>query len=195
MDLKYCAREISNIALSMFRKNFFGVFHGSISARIQHDSFLINKRTTIFDNLKEEDLIMLNSKRDYRWNDASIDADIHLNIYKNINEAKYICYAMPPYLTAYTLGHSFIRPRDYFGYIKHHEIPIYDPKQFDDWYERAETEIYRAMIEKNTNVVVIKGYGVYAYSRSPQLLAKDIALLENSCKLLHFTGDYSDFSI
>ena len=88
MDLKYCASEISNIALSMFRKNFFGVFHGSISARIQHDSFLINKRTTIFDNLKEEDLIMLNSKRDYRWNDASIDADIHLNIYKNINEAK-----------------------------------------------------------------------------------------------------------
>ena len=58
MDLKYCASEISNIALSMFRKNFFGVFHGSISARILHDSFLINKRTTIFDNLKEEDLIM-----------------------------------------------------------------------------------------------------------------------------------------
>ena len=166
MDLKYCASEISNIALSMFRKNFFGVFHGSISARIQHDSFLINKRTTIFDNLKEEDLIMLNSKRDYRWNDASIDADIHLNIYKNINEAKYICYAMPSYLTAYTLGHSFIRPRDYFGYIKHHEIPIYDPKQFDDWYESADTEIYRYMLENKTNIMVIKGYGVYVHSRT-----------------------------
>ncbi|EET79455.1 putative aldolase [Campylobacter showae] len=184
MDLKYCASEISNIALSMFRKNFFGVFHGSISARIQHDSFLINKRTTIFDNLKEEDLIMLNSKRDYRWNDASIDADIHLNIYKNINEAKYICYAMPPYLTAYTLGHSFIRPRDYFGYIKHHEIPIYDPKQFDDWYERADTEIYRYMLENKTNIMVIKGYGVYVHSRTPYQLAKDVAILENTCKLL-----------
>ena len=86
---------------------------------------------------------------------------------------------MPPYLTAYTLGHSFIRPRDYFGYIKHHEIPIYDPKQFDDWYERAETEIYRYMVEKNTNIIIVKGYGIYAYSRSPQLLAKEIALLEN----------------
>ena len=184
MDLKYCASEISNIALSMFRKNFFGVFHGSISARTQHDSFLINKRTTIFDNLKEEDLIMLNSKRDYRWNDASIDADIHLNIYKNINEAKYICYAMPPYLTAYTLGHSFIRPRDYFGYIKHHEIPIYDPKQFDDWYERADTEIYRYMLENKTNIMVIKGYGVYVHSRTSYQLAKDVAILENTCKLL-----------
>ena len=184
MDLKYCASEISNIALSMFRKNFFGVFHGSISARTQHDSFLINKRTTIFDNLKEEDLIMLNSKRDYRWNDASIDADIHLNIYKNINEAKYICYAMPPYLTAYTLGHSFIRPRDYFGYIKHHEIPIYDPKQFDDWYERADTEIYRYMLENKTNIMIIKGYGVYVHSRTSYQLAKDVAILENTCKLL-----------
>ena len=190
MDLKYCASEISNIALSMFRKNFFGVFHGSISARTQHDSFLINKRTTIFDNLKEEDLIMLNSKRDYRWNDASIDADIHLNIYKNINEAKYICYAMPPYLTAYTLGHSFIRPRDYFGYIKHHEIPIYDPKQFDDWYERADTEIYRYMLENKTNIMVIKGYGVYVHSRTSYQLAKDVAILENTCKLLSIARLY-----
>ena len=190
MDLKYCASEISNIALSMFRKNFFGVFHGSISARIQHDSFLINKRTTIFDNLKEEDLIMLNSKRDYRWNDASIDADIHLNIYININEAKYVCYAMPPYLTAYTLGHSFIRPRDFFGYIKHHEIPIYDPKQFDDWYERADTEIYRYMLENKTNIMVIKGYGVYVHSRTPYQLAKDVAILENTCKLLSIARLY-----
>ena len=163
MDLLHSTNEIKKISLSMFRKNFFGVFHGSISARVEKNQFIINKQSAIFDDLQDSDLTLLSSKKDYRWNDA--------------------------------MKHEKIAPKDYFGCIRFNEILVYDPKQFDDWYERAETEIYRAMIEKNTNVVVIKGYGVYAYSRSPQLLAKDIALLENSCKLLHFTGDCSDFSI
>ncbi|WP_460169062.1 class II aldolase and adducin N-terminal domain-containing protein [Campylobacter concisus] len=195
MDLMHSTNEIKKISLSMFRKNFFGVFHGSISARVEKNQFIINKQNAIFDDLQDSDLTLLSSKKDYRWNDASLDSDIHLNIYKNINEAKFVCYAMPPYATAYAMKHEKIVPKDYFGCMRFNEILVYDPKQFDDWYERAETEIYRAMIEKNTNVIVIKGYGVYAYSRSPQLLAKDIALLENSCKLLHFTGGYSDFSI
>ncbi|QKG29497.1 MULTISPECIES: class II aldolase and adducin N-terminal domain-containing protein [unclassified Campylobacter] len=190
MDLKYSAEQISKISLSMFRKNFLGIFHGSISARIEFEQFLINKKNAIFDNLKEEDLVLLNSKKDYRWNDASLDADIHINIYKNINEAKYVCYAMPPYLTAYTLNHTFIKPKDYFGYMKHHEIPIYDPKQFDDWYERADTEIYRYLKENKTNIMIIKGYGVYVYNRTAYQLAKDVAILENTCKLLHIAHSY-----
>lgn len=190
MDLKYPAQEISKISLSMFRKNFLGVFHGSISSRIENNQFLINKKNAIFDNLREEDLVLLSSKKDYRWNEASMDSDIHLNIYKNINEAKYVCYAMPPYLTAYTMAHISIRPKDYFGYVKNHEIPIYDPKQFDDWYERANTEIYRYMMENKTNIMVIKGYGVYVHNRTAYQLAKDVAILENTCKLLHLAHSY-----
>lgn len=195
MELEHSINEIKMISLSMFRKNFFGVFHGSISARVEKNQFIINKQNAIFDNLKDDDLTLLSSKKDYRWNDASLDADIHLNIYKNINEAKFVCYAMPPYATAYAMKHEKIIPKDYFGYMRFNEILVYDPKQFDDWYERAETEIYRYMVEKNTNIIIVKGYGIYAYSRSPQLLAKEIALLENSCKLLHLTSGYSDYSI
>ena len=195
MELEHSINEIKTISLSMFRKNFFGVFHGSISARVEKNQFIINKQNAIFDNLKDDDLTLLSSKKDYRWNEASLDADIHLNIYKNINEARFVCYAMPPYATAYAMKHEKIVPKDYFGYMRFNEILVYDPKQFDDWYERAETEIYRYMVEKNTNIIIIKGYGIYAYSRSPQLLAKEIALLENSCKLLHLTSGYSDYSI
>ena len=195
MELEHSINEIKTISLSMVRKNFFGVFHGSISARVEKNQFIINKQNAIFDNLKDDDLTLLSSKKDYRWNEASLDADIHLNIYKNINEARFVCYAMPPYATAYAMKHEKIVPKDYFGYMRFNEILVYDPKQYDDWYERAETEIYRYMVEKNTNIIIIKGYGIYAYSRSPQLLAKEIALLENSCKLLHLTSGYSDYSI
>ena len=141
---------------------------------------------SIFDGLSDDDLTLLFSKKDYRWNDASIDSDIHQNIYKNIGEAKYICYAMPPYLTAYSLEHASIEPRDYFGAMKFDNIFVYDPKQFDDWYERAPSEICRYMVDKKTNVIVIKGYGVYVYERTAYNLAKTVALLENSCKLLSY---------
>ena len=88
MELEHSINEIKTISLSMFRKNFFGVFHGSISARVEKNQFIINKQNAIFDNLKDDDLTLLLSKKDYRWNEASLDADIHLNIYKNINEAR-----------------------------------------------------------------------------------------------------------
>lgn len=190
MNTQYAINEIKRVSTSMFKKNFFGIFHGSISARVEHNQFIINKKDTIFDEISSDDLILLRAKKDYRWNDASIDSDIHLNIYKNIGEAKYVCYAMPPYLTAYSIEHASFEPMDYFGYMKFNTIFTYDIKQFDDWYERAPFEICRYMIEKKTNVMLIRGYGVYVYERTAYSLAKTVALLENSCKLLNFSNTF-----
>ncbi len=182
---KFLINEMQEIALSMFRKNFLGIFHGSISARAEQNRFIINKRDAIFDKLKESDFIELYSKKDYRWNDASMDADIHANIYKNISEAKYITYTMPPFITAYSLKNDSIKPQDYFGYINFKELNIYDPMGFDNWYERAEIEIYNYLKKNRTNTMVIKGYGVISYARDLTQIAKEIAILENSCKILH----------
>ncbi len=182
----FLKKEMKDIALSMFRKNFLGIFHGSLSARVEKNQFIINRQDAIFDNMNDNDFIKLYSKKDYRWNEASIDADIHLNIYKNISEAKYIAYVMPPFATSYTLTHETIKPLDYFGSTIIKEISVYDPKQFDDWYERAEIEIQNHMKKNQTNIIVIKGYGIYIYERDIQQIAKMIAILENSCKILHY---------
>ncbi len=181
---KAVIKEIQKVALSMFRKNFFGIFHGSISAKIKENSFIINKKDAIFDELEEKDLITLYFKEDYRYKEASIDAKIHKHIYENINQAKYICYAMPPFLTSYSLICEKIIPKDYFGYKLINEIKVYDPKKFIDWYERAEYEIYQYFKKNATNIMVIKGYGIYTYDRNLHQIAKNIAILENSCKLL-----------
>ena len=69
-------------------------------------------------------------------------------------------------------------------------IHVYDPKQFEDWYERADVEIYRHLKEQKTNIIVIRGYGVYAYERDIHQIAKNIAVLENSCKLLHRANEH-----
>lgn len=174
---------------SMFIKGFFGIFHGSISKKIDNNKFIINKKNAVFDHLDDDNMLLLYTKKDYRWNDASIDSDIHLNIYKNIDEAKFICYAMPAYAVACSLKYDAIEPKDYFGCLNIPKLPVYNPKQFADWYERAPSEIYRYMLENNTNVMIIKGYGVYAYARTLHSLAKTIALVENSCKVLQFNNN------
>lgn len=192
MDENTIANGIKRVALAMFRKDFLGIFHGSISARIEQNKILINKKDAIFDGICDENLIELHSKKDYSWSEASIDADIHLGIYKNIPEAKFICYAMPPFITAYSLTHDVIIPRDFFGSQKFESIEVYDPKNFEDWYERADVEIPKYLKEKKTNTIVIRGYGVYAYDRDIHQIAKSVAILENSCRLLQFTKQHGN---
>ncbi len=175
--------DLIELSLSMFRKNFFGIFHGSLSSKIEEDKFIINTEDAIFDELRQEDFITLRFKEDYRYKTASIDSFIHKNIYKNISDAKYICYAMPHNITAYSLSHDNFKPKDYFGNLIYPSINIYDSKDFKSWYDRAPNEI--ADYFKNQNdLMIIKGYGIYTYSRDLTQLVKKIAIIENSAKIL-----------
>ena len=191
MPKKELTEELIDVSLSMFRKNFLGIFHGSVSAKIEEGHFLINRRESIFDEMTKEDFIDVYSRPDYRWKQASLDTEIHNNIYKYISSAKYIAYTMPPYVTAYSLDSRTIRPKDYFGHLTFGELPVYNPGNFDTWYDRAPNEIYHYFKAQDTNLIVIKGYGVYTYHRDLPSLVKQIAILENSCRLLHFTQEHT----
>ncbi len=176
--------QLSTLALSMFRKDFFGIYHGSLSAKTESNRFIINTKEAIFDAINEDNLIELYFKKDYRWNQASIDAKIHYNIYSQISDAKFISFSMAPFTSAYALEHNIIAPKDYFGHIDIGSIEIFDPKQFDDWYDRAESEITYYLQTNKTNIMVIRGYGVYAYNRDLHEMAKQLAVLEKSCRIL-----------
>lgn len=182
--------DIADISLSMFRKNFFGIFHGAISVRLSKNRFLINRHHAIFDNLNADSMIMLYHKQDHRWSEASIHAPIHAAIYEYFSEAKCIAYAMPPYLVSYSLQCDVLEPKDYFGYkFLAPRIEIFDPKDYESWAERADTDIPRYFKEHSHAFMLIKGYGVYVYARELYTLAKLIALVENSCKIAHYNAD------
>ena len=195
MNRASLSNKLSSLALSMFRKDFFGIYHGSLSAKTETNRFLINTKEAVFDALNPNTLIELYYKQDYRWKQASIDASIHYSIYSHISEAKFISFTMPPFTTAYSLEHNIISPKDYFGYKEIGSIEIVDPKQFEDWYDRAESEIAYYFQTKKTNIMVIRGYGVYAYNRDLHDMAKKLAILEKSCRLLMLdkNNTYSDF--
>ncbi|QSZ41553.1 hypothetical protein GJV85_05345 [Sulfurimonas aquatica] len=193
MNKPHLKEILSSLALSMFRKDFFGIYHGSLSAKTETNRFLINTNEAVFDALHENSLIELYYKKDYRWNQASIDAGIHYSIYSQISEAKFICFSMPQFTTAYSLQHNVITPKDYFGFKEIGSIEIVDPKQFEDWYDRAASEIAYYFQSQKTNIMVIRGYGVYAYNRDIHEMAKKLAVLEKSCRLLMLDSQVSNY--
>jgi len=182
---------LSNLSLTMFRKNFFGIYHGAISAKVDHNSFVINTSDAIFDEMDERSFCKLTmNKKDYRWNIASIESDIHSTIYTNIHEAKYIAFGVPIYTTAYTFDHDEIIFEDYFGKTTFGKINIYNPGNFDNWYDRNALEITKYLKETNNHVMIIRGIGTYVYDRDINNLVKRVAILENSCRLLSIKSSY-----
>lgn len=182
---------LSDLSLTMFRKNFFGIYHGAISAKKDHNTFIINRHDAIFDEMCEKAYCELNmNKQDYRWKVASMDASIHSTIYTNIHEAKYIAFGVPIYTTAYTFENDEIIFDDYFGKITFGRIKVYDPGDFDTWYDRNSLEITKYLKETNEHVMVIKGIGTYVYDRDINNLVKKIAILENSCRLLSLKNSF-----
>ena len=182
---KHLINDIKHVSLSLFNKNFFSVYHGSISARISASAFVINSQDTILDELTEDSLVKLDcQKRDYGWSLANSDAHIHELIYKTIPNAKYVSYTMPPYATAFSLKHGKVSPQDYYGKKVLGEVIVYDPKHIEDWIERAPYEIHQFFQKNDTHLLLIKGFGVICYDRDIIEMAKKISILENSCRLL-----------
>ncbi|AXX87301.1 class II aldolase and adducin N-terminal domain-containing protein [Malaciobacter marinus] len=182
---------LSNLSLTMFRKNFFGIYHGAISAKVDHNSFIINTSDAIFDEMSENSFCHLSTtKQDYRWNIASIESHIHATIYNNIHEAKYIAFGVPIFTTAYTLDHDSIVFDDYFGKTTFGEVPIIKPGNYDTWYDRNALEITKYLKESHSNVMIIKGVGMYIYDRDINELVRKIAIMENSCRLLSIRSSY-----
>ncbi|MCF6331334.1 MAG: class II aldolase and adducin N-terminal domain-containing protein [Sulfurimonas sp.] len=194
MNRENVKKKLSSLALSMFRKDFFGIYHGSISAKVASNRFIINTKEAVFDALDNNTLIELYFKKDYRWNQASVDATIHHSIYSQISDAKFISFSMPPFTTAYSLEHNIISPKDYFGYKELGTIEIVDPGQFDDWYERAQSKIAHYFQADKTDIMVIKGYGVYSFNRDLHEMAKKLAILEKSCRLLMLDNSKNDYN-
>ena len=180
--MEYIKDELIQLSLSMFRKNFLGIFHGSISAKIDENKFIINTKDAIFDELNHDSFITLNYFEDYRYKSASIDSKIHKNIYEEISDAKYISFTFPHNIIACSLLFETFSPIDFFGKQYYPKLKIYDPKNFDTWYSRAPEEIAQNL--KLNNIMIIKGYGVYTYDRDIKHLVKKIAILENSAKIL-----------
>ena len=51
---KNTVKLLSELSLTLFNKNFFGIYHGAISSKIDYQSFVINTSDAIFDKMTEK---------------------------------------------------------------------------------------------------------------------------------------------
>lgn len=175
---------LKNIANFLFERDFLQISQGSISAKIDKNQFIINKKEAILSDLDDKNFQILSQKKDFRWENVSDECDIHQNIYKNIAMAKFFCFTTPPNLLAYSLNHDVLIAKDFGGYLNYENLKIYDPKNFSDWMERAPGEILNFLQTNKTNIMLVRGVGVFIYEKCPVNLAKIVVGLENSAKIL-----------
>ena len=153
--MEYILKRLQPICHSMFKKNLLGIFHGSVSAKIDDYKFVINTKNAMFNNLQEKDLIELRIK-DNAYNLASSHTSLHRNIYENISSAKYICIMCSDYAMSYSLKANEIKPLDYFGHKHLKKVPVVDIGSFDSWDERMTSFIYAKFKELDTNIISFK---------------------------------------
>ena len=167
----------------MMRENILGMFHGSISLKKNNDKFIINRREAIFDEIDENSLIELSMFQQSMWGMGSNQSHIHAAIYEGIPQAKYIVFSASVHIVSCSLNGDTIEPKDYFGKLMYPKIPVYDMKNIADWQDRASSEIVKYFKETQSNMMIVKGEGIYCYDRNLPSLIKRLSVIERSCHI------------
>ena len=176
--------HLCQIIRFFFDKDFVGLYKGSVSMRLDFSRFMINKRDAIFANPEADDFIQLYTHEDNRYTEASRDAKIHSSIYNLTEDAKYIAILHPIYAVVQSLENELIKPVDPIGQHAFGQLPVYNPSQFDDFYENADIYIKRYFAENDQQCLLVKGYGLCIYGRDIIKLVRFVEIFEFSCKVL-----------
>jgi len=172
-------RRVGNL---LFLSHLVDVSSGNMSVRVK-DGVWITKTGRSLYNLRGKDIVKIGFERDIRWEAASSEVEIHMNIYKNIPHAKAIVHAHPEATVFLSLlGIKTIEPIDYEGFLFLKKVDVLDiPYNMWDLAKEAIPDYFK---DKTKTIVVAKGHGVFAYSETLFKAAQLVAALENSSKLL-----------
>ncbi len=172
-------RRVGNL---LFLSHLVDISSGNMSVRVK-DGVWITKSGRSLYNLRGKDIVKIGFERDIRWDAASSEVEIHINIYNNIPEAKAIVHAHPESVVLLSLlDFKTIEPLDYEGFLFLKTVDVIDVP-YNMW-KRAKDAITEYFKNSDKTIVVAKGHGVFAYSDTLFKAAQLISALENSSKLL-----------
>lgn len=110
---------------------------------------------------------------------ASLDARLHLAVYRANPAARAVIHSHGPYSVAMTLSGSDFIPPDFEGQLYFGCVPVLTVP-FDRYVEAAPTLVAIALAERK--IAVVRGHGVYAQAESINLAYKWTCSLELSAK-------------
>ena len=178
--------EFRRIGEMMFISGIVDASSGNMSCKVKRGVWITKTGKSLY-NLRGKDIVEIGFERDVRWNAASSEVEIHINIYRALDKAKAVVHAHCPYAVALSLEYNKIKPADYEGRLFLKEVDVIDIP-YNNW--QLAKEIIPQYFKENprTNVVVAKGHGAFAYSDSLFNAYKLISALESSAKILLIGG-------
>lgn len=168
----------------LYDRGFIGLYHGAISARNTQQSFIINSKSAFLNSLTRDSLIELDFHPSKVWENASHEANTHAKIYNKIPSVKFVSSIFATSIITASLVFDEIVPIDYFGHKLYKTIPIYDPKSFSDWSDRAPHELSEYFKKSKEQIIVVKGVGLYCANRDLDNMIRNIAVINKACEVL-----------
>lgn len=153
---------------------------GNASIR-QESGFIITKTGACADLITEADLVPCPSQGKPQTSPAaSLDADIHRDIYQHCPQYNAVLHAHNPYTIALTLNEKQFSPVDFEGQLYFAELKTVecDPENYLDI---MPARISQA-IQQNP-IAIVRTHGVYVAAETMELAYKWLCSLEQSAKI------------
>lgn len=143
-----------------------------------HDEVWVTPTGCCADTLSVDDLVRCHISGDSEAA-ASLDAPLHIEVYRHNSEARAIFHSHGPHAVALTLNGEDFVPVDFEGQYYFPFVPVISIP-YDDYVSRSP----RAVAEQlaTHKVAVVRGHGVYACAESINLAYKWSCSLELSAK-------------
>jgi L-fuculose-phosphate aldolase len=110
---------------------------------------------------------------------ASLDAPLHLAVYRACPQARAILHSHGPYTVALTFGGADFVPIDFEGQYYFPRVPVVTIP-YPDYVAQSPARVAAALSEHP--IMVVRGHGVYACAQDLDLAYKWTCSLEHSAK-------------
>ncbi len=133
------------------------------------------------DTLQTDDLIACSIDGTCGEN-ASFDAKLHIEIYKQNANARAVFHSHGPHTIALTMNGDDFSPEDFEGKLYFPTVPVHSIA-FDDYSELSPQLVANTLSEYC--ITVVSGHGVYACAETINLAYKWTCSLEHSAKIAY----------
>lgn len=153
---------------------------GNASAR-DTDRIWVTPTGACADTLQADDLVACSINGSI-GNNASFDAKLHLQVYKQNDNANAVFHSHGPHTIALTMdGNDFV-PDDFEGKLYFPTVPVHTI-EFDD-YSNLSPQVVADTLSEHC-ITVVRGHGVYACAETINLAYKWSCSLEHSAKIAY----------
>lgn len=164
---------------SWLRKYGYNDSHSGNASVRDENTIWVTPTGACADTLQVEDLVACKPDGTIGEN-ASFDAKLHLEVYKQNPQANAILHSHGPYCIALSMQGENFTPADFEGKLYFPEVPVH-VIDYAQYLEKSPVLVAETL--KQYCITMVAGHGVYACAESLNLAYKWTCSLEHSAKI------------